>query len=101
MAKNRKRTWLLWPENSHTADVFARLLESGAYDFSGVLKDAVCEDGEKRTLYVSNSTNAWFLWRSRIDAKFGLFCQEGENGKIRNLSFLFRRERRRPKKIKH
>lgn len=91
--------WFVWPKNSHTNEVFARFLESGSYGFeSNTLQDAPCEDGKKRNLWRCAYDCALFLWRSRIDLKFEIYNRLGARGVIRNVTFLFKKERRSPKK---
>ncbi len=99
MAKKRHE-WFIWPKNGHANEVIARMAQNGDNRFEeGTLTDAMCEDGKKRNLWRTSEDNAWFLWRSRIDLKFEIFNRLG-NGKIRNVTFLFRRDRRSPKKSK-
>lgn len=97
MAKVRKHVWFIHPKNSHTNEVIARFACEGTFGFeSDVLKDALCQDGKERNLWRVSEDNIWFLWRSRTDLKFEIFNRLG-CGQIRNVTFLFRRERRKPK----
>ena len=97
----RHTEWLVCAENSHTNEVFARFLESSSYGFEdNTLTGALCEDSKRRNFYKCTYDGALFMWRSRIDLKFKIFNRRGPNGKIRDVTFLFRRDRRSPKKKK-
>jgi len=91
--------WLIWAKDSLTNDAIARMIQERDTRFEeNLLEDTLCEDGKKRTLWRVTEQNAWFLWRSRVDLKFEIFNRLGPNGKIRNVTFLFRKDRRSPKK---
>lgn len=99
MAEQKKHEWFVWPKDSHTNGAFAMFIESGDYGFEAdTLRDALCGDNKKRNLWRTSEQDAWFLWRSRIDLKFEIFNRLGPNGKIRNVTFLFKKDRRSPKK---
>lgn len=101
MAKRRKHDWFVWPKNDHTNEVIARMLQDGDNRFEdNLLSNTICEDGKRRNLWRITEQDAWILWRSRIDLKFEIFNQLGINGKIRNVTFLFKKDRRSPKKRK-
>jgi len=94
--------WFVWPKNSHSNEVFARFLESGEYGFEAdILRDALCEDKKRRNLWRCTYDGTLFLWRSRIDLKFEIFNRLGANGQIRNVTFLFKGDRRSPGKKKN
>jgi hypothetical protein len=99
----QKHQWFVWPKDSHTNEAFARFMDSGDFGFQNdiLLKGALCSDKQRRNLWETTEQDAWFLWRSRIDLKFEIFNRLGENGQIRNVTFLFKKDRRSPKKTKH
>lgn len=97
MAK-KHHEWFIWAKNSHTNEVVAKMLQERDSRFEeNFIEDALCEDGKRRNLWRMTEDNAWFLWRSRLDLKFQIFNRLGA-GKIRDVTFLFRRDRRSPRK---
>ena len=99
MVTQRKHNWYLFPKDSQTNEAIARMLQDGSEMVEeSQINDALCEDGQKRNLWRATEAKIWFLWRSRSDLKFEVFNQLGFDGKIRNVTFLFRRDRRSVKK---
>jgi hypothetical protein len=80
----------------------ARYLQDGDNRFEELtLRDALCFDGKKRDLWCCTETQAYFLWRNP-QLKIKIFNRLGRNGKIRDVTFLFKKDRRSPiKKRKH
>lgn len=100
MENKRHHEWFVWPKDAHTNEVIARFGEGGTYGFeSDALKDCLCADGQKRNLWRTSEQSAWYLWRSRGDLKFHVFNRLGA-GKIKDVTFLFRKDKRSPKKKK-
>lgn len=91
--------WFIWPKNSHTNEVVAKMAQNGDNRFEeGTLTNVLCEDHKRRNLWRIEEQDAWILWRSRVDLKFEVFNRLGPDGKIRNVTFLFKKDRRSPKK---
>ena len=95
----RKHTWYLEPRDSRTNEVFARTLASstqgGDLGFEeSLLKDVLCADDKRHTLWRFPSGLVFMLQRSRSDMriKFRIWCQEG-NGKICNKTRWLSKER--------
>ncbi|MDO8486138.1 MAG: hypothetical protein Q7S77_00340 [Candidatus Staskawiczbacteria bacterium] len=85
----RKYEWFLEPQDSHTNEVISKNV--GDENFS---IDIVCTDGQKRTFWQCPSGLVLMLWRSRsnLNIKLKIFGREGKNGKIRDVTFLFKYE---------
>ncbi|MFH1968111.1 MAG: hypothetical protein ABIJ84_01855 [bacterium] len=98
MAK-RHHEWFVWPKDSQTNEAVARFLQDGDNRFEGLtLTDALCADGKRRNLWRCTETQAYFLWRSE-NLKIAVFNRTG-NSKPRDVTILFRKDRRSPKKKK-
>lgn len=101
MAK-KHHEWFIWAKNSHTNEVVAKMLNDIDNRFEeNLLSDTLCEDGKTRHLWRVTEQNARILWLSRTDGdlKFEVFNRLG-TGKIRNVTFLFRKEKKPASKEK-
>ena len=92
MAKKREHEWFLEPcgDVSRSNEIISRNVGS-----EEALQDVLCADGIKRNLWRCPSALIFMLWRSRQNFGKGfrikIFCHEG-NGKVRNVTFLFKNE---------
>ena len=96
MAKQHHE-WFVYPKNSDANESVAKYLQSGENFEDITLLDALCVDEKKRDLWRCTETQAYFLWRSP-GLKIKIFNRLGPNGKIRDVTFLFRKDRRGAKK---
>ncbi len=97
MTKQREYNWFIEPRGNvaHTNEVISNNVDS-ENAMSGVL----CADGKKHNLWRCPSGLILFLWRSRVGLKisFKVFCQSGKNGKIRDVTLLYKNDRGSPKR---
>jgi len=81
----------------HDNEAVAKYLQCGDSRFEeDTLKDSLCADEKRRDLWRCTEAQAYFLWRNP-QIRIKIFNRLGQNGKIRDVTFLFKRDRRRPK----
>jgi hypothetical protein len=98
MAKKRHHEWFIFAPYDNEA--IAKYLQDGDNRFEeNTLKGALCADGKKRDLWRCTETQAYFLWRNP-QLRIKIFNRLGPNGKIKDVTFLFKKDRRSPKKRK-
>lgn len=100
MTRNRKCIWYLEPRGNvaYSNEVLGKNIgEENA-------STKICEDEKPHNLWQCPSAQLFMIWRSRtglsmLGKKFavGIFCQEG-NGKIRDVTRIFKNERGSPRK---
>ena len=85
----RTYDWFLEPKDSYTNEVISKNV-----DEENTLINVVCADGQKHNLWQCSSGMRDMLWfsRSNLNIKFRIFGREGKNGKIKDLTFLFKNE---------
>ena len=94
MARNYE--WFVWPKNSHTNNVIVGMLRDGEQGSEeNTLSNVLCEDGKLRNLWAVSQVEARFCWNSKDDKhlKLEIFNRRGSRGKIRNVTFLFSRQK--------
>lgn len=97
MAKQHHE-WFVWPKNSQTNHAVARYLQNGDNRFEeSALRDVLCSDEQKRDLWQCTETQAYFLWRNP-ELKLRIFNRLGAHGRVRDVTFLFSKDRRSPGK---
>jgi hypothetical protein len=94
----QKHEWFVYAPQDNEA--VAKYLQDGDNRFEEfTLSNALCADKKRRDLWRCTETQAYFLWRSP-QLKIKIFNRLGANGQIRNVTFLFKRDRRSPKRKK-
>ena len=85
----REHEWFLEPKDDWTKKVLEKNLGEENY-----VENVLCFDGKTRNFFKCKYDQILFLWRPRKDLgiNFEIFGREGENGKVRLLTFLFRDE---------
>jgi len=97
--KKKHHDWFVWPKDSQTNEAVARFLQESDNRFEEMaLFDVLCADGKRRNLWRCTETQAYFMWRSS-HLKIAIFNRIG-NSKPRDVTFLFKKDRRSPKKRK-
>lgn len=95
----RNYTWFAEPKGdvSYTNQVLAK----NANGEEDALQDVLCADGQRHNLWRISSGQIFMLWRSRVNLRiqFAIWCKEG-NGKIRNVTRLYKNDRGSSKKKK-
>ncbi len=82
--------WFLEPRNSHTNEVLSNALDGQENFYNNIS----CADGKRRNLWLCPSGLVFMFWRSRSNLKirFRIFNRQGEKGKIRDCTFLFKND---------
>ena len=98
--RERKYTWYLKPKIKAINDtIAAEFAANGEIDSS--TRRIMCADGRRHNLWgCSVAVITAINLSNRIGRDFEVFRQEG-NGKIVNVSFLFKKKRRYPKNGSH
>ncbi|MEK7562318.1 MAG: hypothetical protein AAB509_01400 [Patescibacteria group bacterium] len=95
MGKQRHEWFIYAP---HDNEAVAKYLQDGDNRFEeSAVRDALCADGKRRDLWRCTETQAYFLWRNP-QSRIKIFNRLGQNGKIRDVTFLFKKDRRSLKK---
>jgi hypothetical protein len=98
MAK-KHHEWFVWTKDAQANEAVSRFLQDGDNRFEEfTLSDALCSDGKKRNLWRCTETQAYFLWKS-AGLRIAIFNRLG-SAKPKNVTFLFKKDRRSTKKKK-
>lgn len=95
MREKRVYTWFLEPLDSQTNQAIA-----GEVPESNLNRGMRCADGRPHNLWECSYKIVAFFWKSKekMGLRFKIYVKEG-GGKIRDGSFLFKKRRRRTKRI--
>ncbi len=81
--------YFLEPKNDRTKRIISLNVPEGSLP-----EYIVCADGQTRNLWKCPSGLVFELWRNRsnMKIKFRIFNREGNNGQLRNCTFLFKND---------
>jgi hypothetical protein len=99
MPKKREYEWYLFSTGNvaRTNRILANNLPE-----ENTRQDVLCQDGKVRNLWQCPSGMVMMFWRSRVDLgiTFKIFCKALPNGKVRDCTVLFKKDRGSGKRTK-